>query len=250
MMSGVPGAKLGLDARLNRGWEGREMSQTRKRLLLALISGVIAAIAMALYASGVQAEAAQTRQKALDSYGGEQVEVFVATRDIAVGETLSNENVSLRLWVSDLLPTGALSQQSAVLGQTVVVPLLKNEPVVALKLGEHKAPVNVPEGLCAVSIPCDDVLAVGGAIQAGSFVTVYSANGDTVELIAEEVLVLDTSNHSPVSANQGGLFGGSSSRPRLSWVTLAVEPDCAQELIAASVARELHLVLPGGVVND
>ncbi|MCL1847625.1 MAG: Flp pilus assembly protein CpaB [Coriobacteriia bacterium] len=223
------------------------MSQTRKRLALALLCGVIAAAAMFLYATGVREEATQTRQQALSAYGGEQVEVFVATRNIAVGETLSGSNVSSRLWLSDLLPAGALSDQTQVFGQTVSVPLLMNEPVVAAKLGELKAPVSVPAGLCALSIPSEDVLAVGGAISAGSYVTIYAADSKTVELIAEDVLVLETSNGAFQSVDSGsGLFGSSSSRPKLVWVTLAVDPEIAQELIAASSSRHLHLVLPGG----
>jgi pilus assembly protein CpaB len=187
----------------------------------------------------------------LASYGGEQVEIYTATRDIAIGETLSGENVSLRLWLSDLLPAGALFDQSKVFGQTITVPLMKNEPVVTAKLGELSVPVNVPEGLCAVSIPSDDVLAVGGAIRAGTFVTVYAADAAAVELIAEEVLVLETSNGAQLaSGTSGGLFGTSASRSQLSWVTLAVEPDAAQELIAAACSKELHLVLPGGASDE
>ena len=222
------------------------MNQTKRRLFLALLCGVLAALSMSWYATGVRAEATQSRQQALSAYGGEQIEVFVATRNIAVGETLSSANVSSQLWISDLLPVGALSDQQDVFGQTVSIPLLMNEPVVAAKLGELKAPVSVPAGLCAVSIPSEDVLAVGGAISAGSYVTIYASDGKTVELIAEDVLVLETSNGAYQAAdNSSGLFGGSSSRPKLAWVTLAVDPEIAQELIAASSSQHLHLVLPG-----
>ncbi|MDR1082699.1 MAG: Flp pilus assembly protein CpaB [Coriobacteriales bacterium] len=227
------------------------MTQTRKRIILALICGIIAAAAMAYYATGVRAEATQTRQEALAAYGGEQIEIYTATRDIAVGEVLSNENVSLKLWLSDLLPSDALYEQEETLGQIVKVPLMRNEPVVAAKLGQTATPVNVPEGLCAVSVPSEDVLAVGGAIQAGTFVTIYAADTSTVELIAEEVLVLETSSGArATSEGTSELFGGSDSRPKLSWVTLAVEPDTAQELIAASRSQELHLVLPGGEIHE
>jgi pilus assembly protein CpaB len=206
---------------------------------------------MLWYATGIRAEAAQTRQEALAAYGGEQVEVYAATRDIAVGETLSAENVALQLWLSDLLPAGALREQGEVFGQSATVPLMQNEPIVAAKLGELATPVSVPAGLCAVSIPSEDVLAVGGAIAAGSFVTVYAADIATVELIAEEVLVLETSNgEMTTSGESGSLFASSNSRAQLSWVTLAVEPDTAQELIAASRSRNLHLVLPGGTFDE
>jgi len=223
------------------------MKQSRKRLALSVLCGVLAAVTMSWYVSGVKAEANQLRQQMLSDYGGGQVEVYVATRDIAVGETLSSSNVSSQLWLSDLLPAGALSEQREVFGKTVSVPIFRNEPVVAAKLGEYKTPVSVPAGLCAVSIPSEDVLAVGGVICAGNRVTIFAADSRTVELIAEDVLVLETSNGAYVSAGSAsGLFGSSGTRPKLTWVTLAVDPEIAQELIAASTTRKLHLVLPGG----
>jgi pilus assembly protein CpaB len=102
-----------------------------------------------------------------------------------------------------------------------------------------------------VSIPTEDVLAVGGAVLAGTFVTIYAADTTSVELIAEEVLILETSNGARgASGGTSGLFGSSNSRSQLSWVTLAVEADTAQELIAASRSKELHLVLPGGGFDE
>ena len=221
------------------------MSQTKKRLALAILCGIVAAVTMFIYSSGVKAEAVQSRQQALSSYGGEQVEVYVSTRNIAAGETLSASNVSLQLWLSDLLPPGALGDQSEVFGQIVSVPMLINEPVVTAKLGELKTAISVPAGLCGVSIPSQDVLAVGGEVSAGCFVTVYASDGKTVELIAEEVLVLETSNGAYQSTT-----GSTGSRPQLAWVTLAVEPELVQELIAASSSRKLHLVLPGDELNE
>jgi pilus assembly protein CpaB len=226
------------------------MNQSKKRIALALFCGVIATATMAWYVSSVRAEATQSRQQQLSAYGGQQVEIYVATRDIAVGETLSSSNVSSQLWLSDLLPAGALSEQRDVFGKTVSMPLFKNEPVVAAKLGEIKIPVSVPAGLCAVSIPSEDVLAVGGVITAGNYVTIYAADSKTVELIAEDVLVLETSNGAYVASGSGsGVLGSASSRPKLLWVTLAVDPEIAQELIAASTTRKLHLVLPGGAID-
>jgi len=227
------------------------MNQSKKRLALSLLCGVLAAVAMFWYAFEVRAEATQSRQQLLSAYGGGQVEVFVATRDIAVGETLSSSNVSCQLWLSDLLPAGALGDQRDVYGKTASMPIFKNEPVVSAKLGVLKNPVSVPAGLCAVSIPSEDVLAVGGVITAGNYVTIYAADSRIVELIAENVLVLETSNgaYAPTGSSSGS-FGASTARPKLVWVTLAVDPEIAQELIAASASRKLHLVLPGGKLDE
>ncbi|MDR2197765.1 MAG: Flp pilus assembly protein CpaB [Coriobacteriales bacterium] len=229
------------------------MSWSRKRTALALLCAAVAALAMALYASGIRAEATESRQRALTSYGGDQIEVFVATRDIAAGETLSADNVSSQLWLSDLLPEGALGEQKEVFGQMLALPLLCNEPVVAAKLGDGSASaeaLSVPAGFCAVSIPTDDVLAVGGAIRVGSIIMVYAAGPSAVELLAEDVLVLETSNGaidgtSAATSSGSRLFGDVATRKALAWVTLAIEPHRVQELIAASRDKSLYLVLPG-----
>jgi pilus assembly protein CpaB len=218
-------------------------------MVLAVGCGVFAALLLALYAADVQAQAASGRQEALAQYGGAQVEVFVATRDIAAGETLDAQNVSVQRWLADLLPAGALIDQAQVLGKTVAVPLLKNEPVVAAKLGEGAAPVTVPDGLCAVSVPAEDVRAVGGAITAGDEVHVYAADGSSVVLLGHDILVLETSNGARSTTQGSGLFGTSTSRAALTWVTLAVTPQQVQEVIAASRDKRLYLVLSGGEID-
>lgn len=221
----------------------------RKRLMISVACGVGAALLMAWYASDVTAQATSLRQEALAEYGGEQVEVFVATRDIAVGETLNATNISAQFWLADLLPAGALTEQSQVLEKTLAVPLLENEPVVAAKLGDLTAPISVPDDLCAISVPSEDVCAVGGAIAAGSEVNVYAVSGDEVTLLGQSVLVLETSNGSRMEAQgSSGLFGSVTSRSELNWVTLAVAPDRVQEYLAASRDDWLYLVLPGSGV--
>ncbi len=134
------------------------------------------------------------------------------------------------------------------------MPLLENEPVVAAKLGDLAAPVSVPEGLCAISVPSEDVCAVGGAITAGSEVNVYAVGGNDVTLLGQSVLVLETSNGSRVSRTEAqgslGLFGSVTSRSELSWVTLAVAPERVQEYLAASRDDWLYLVLPGAGVPE
>lgn len=224
----------------------------RKRLIISVACGVGAALLMTWYASDVRAQATSLRQETLTEYGGEQVEVFVATRDIVVGETLNAANVSAQFWLADLLPAGALTEESEVYGKTLAVPLLENEPVIAAKLGDLATPVSVPDSLCAVSIPTEDVCAVGGAISAGSEVNVYAVGGNEVALLGQSVLVLETSNGSRAfgaeAQNPSGLFGSVTSRSELSWVTLAVAPERVQEYLAASRDDWLYLVLPGAGV--
>lgn len=222
------------------------MRTGKKRIIISAVCGVLAAILMAGYAYTVQSNARQSRSQILASYGGEQIEVYVAVRNIASGERLTTANVTKQTWLADLLPAGALSDEGDVIGQTLGIPLLANEPVVSCKLSTTTNSINIPEGYCAVSIPTNDVLAVGGAVSSGSVIAVYAADKESVELIAAEVLVLETSNDNRSISDDSGLFGTNHSRSSLSWVTLIVSEDMVADLIAASRSRNLYLVLPGG----
>jgi len=222
------------------------MHQKRRRILISVISGLVAAALMGLYASGVRNEAIAAHSQTLEAYGGEQIEVFVATRDIAPGERLTESNVSRRVWLVELLPAGALTDADEVIGQTLGLPLMANEPVVQAKLFNGAPAITIPEGYVAVSIPTNDVLAVGGAVSAGSIIAIYAADSQSVELLAADVLVLETSNGNQRNAENNGLFGSSYSKTSLSWVTLAVREDMVEEIIVASRSMNLYLVLPGG----
>ena len=76
----------------------------KKQLLIAgIICGIICAACVFLYTEMVYAEADSKRSEALERYGGEQVEVVVATRTIHPGETLDPSNCTTKTWLSDLL---------------------------------------------------------------------------------------------------------------------------------------------------
>ena len=228
------------------------MAASRKRFIAACACGLLAALLLIFYANNVRAQAESSRLQALADYGGEQVEVLVATRDIAAGERLDASNVSFQIWLVDLLPAGVARETSDVFGKTAAIPILKNEPIVTTKLGEGSAQIVVPDGLCAVSIPADDVQAIGGALTPGMLVDVYMVSATKVTLVAQNVLVLETSNGYGATSTgngSGSLFSGSQARSALKWVTVAVDAQTVQELLIAARDRSLSLVLPGGDVE-
>ncbi|MGI6216152.1 MAG: Flp pilus assembly protein CpaB [Coriobacteriales bacterium] len=217
----------------------------RKRLLAGVICGVVAAVLVFLYVSDVRAQAMSVREDAIEEYGGETAEVCVASHDIAAGQTLSESDVSMKTWVVDLLPEGAATDASNVVGETASVPIYANEPILTSKLGDPGSMMSVPDGLCAVTVPSEDVNAVGGAIRSGSLVNVYASDSSSVRLLGENILVLETSNSTSSSENSQAVFGDVSNRSSISWVTLAVTPESVEELISASRKDDLYLVLPG-----
>ena len=212
----------------------------RNLMIVAIACGLACAACIALFMVSVQGEANAARAEALARYGGEQVEVCVATRDVASGERMDASAVETRLWIADLLPENAVRDASEVMGKTVASPILKGEVITTKRFENSHNALDIPAGKAAVSVPAKAVQAVGGAISAGMSVDVYSSGDTTTTALASGVIVLDTSvgeSNSLVSSESG-------------WITLAVEPDRVQEIITASNKTSLYFVLPGEKADD
>ncbi len=211
------------------------MSKDRVQLIIAGVSSALAVLAVFMYTATVRAEAGMARAEALERYGGDRAQVLVATTDIDAGQELGPSNTALMEWAVDLLPQGEVAlDPSQVEGMVAQVALKQNEPVLLERVGTGSARIAVPEGLEAVTVSSDDVLAVGGAIRTGSLVDVYVETGEgKIVQLGKHILVLET--------NSGGKEGVGGD---ITWVTLAVTPESTQELLSASVRGTIHLVLP------
>ena len=214
--------------------EGGAMKQSHMTVA-AVACGVACAVCVAAYLASVQGEAEAARAEALERYGGEQVEVCVATRDIAAGERVDLSSVETRMWVADLLPDAPVRESAAIVGKTATSSIVKGEVVSEKRFESDRDTIEVPQGKAAVSVPAKAVRAVGGAIRPNMSVDVYSTGGSKTTLLASDVLVLDTS------------VGKSASLPSsdAGWITLAVDPAHVEEVVAASNKTDLYFVLPG-----
>ena len=199
-----------------------------------ILCGLLCAGSVFLYTQNVQGEAATARAEALARYGGEQLEVCVATHDIPVGDRVDGTNVTTKLWIADLLPEGAVRSFTDIAGKQATSTILAGEVISIKRFEEASSRIEVPSGFSALSVPAKDVQTVGGVLCAGMHVDVY-ATGVGTELLAKDVLVLSTNVESAEKK------AGTS----ISWVTLAIKPSSVQEIIAASQKMELYFVLPG-----
>lgn len=208
----------------------------QKHLTIAAIAcGTLCATCVAGFLWNVQGEANATRAEVLARYGGEQVEVCVATRDVAAGERLDASAVETKLWVADLLPEQAVSDSMAAVGRTATSSILKGEVISERRFQEGPGALDIPQGFDAVSVPTKAVQAVGGAIRPGMSVDVYSLGSSGTTPLAQNVIVLATS-----VGESGSLVSNDSG-----WITLAVAPERVEEIIAASGKTNLYFVLPG-----
>lgn len=207
---------------------------------IAVACGAVCAVCVALFMASVQGEADAARSEALARYGGEQVEALVATRDIVAGERVDLSAVETKLWIADLLPENAVRLSSDAVGKTLTSTIFKGEVVTTGRFETEQSTLNVPAGKRAVSVPAKAVQAVGGAIQAGMNVDVYSSGDTATTLIAHDVNVLATSvgKSNVLSSSDNG------------WITLAIESDRVEEIIAASSKTTLYFTLPGESIED
>ena len=211
------------------------MTRQRKQTAIAICCGVLAALCVFAYTATIKSEASMARAAAIQQYGGERVPVLVATKTIPIGGTVDESNATVQEWLVDFLPQGQAAQSHEQLEGLVAQSEIRvNEPILLERVGDGSSRITVPDGLAAASVASDDVLAVGGAIRAGSVVDVYveAASGE-ITMIGERILVLETSTPEDAKDKQ------------ISWVTLAVKPSSVSDLIAASAKGTIHFVLPG-----
>lgn len=206
-----------------------------KSLVVGAICGLCCMVCVGLYVAQVDEQAAAVRAEALARYGGDQIEVCVARRDIAAGETLDEASVETKMWVAALLPEGAVTSLSDVAGRQVGSSIIKGEVLSDKRFEATASALEVPDGLTAVSVPARDVQAVGGALAAGMRADVYAIGPSSTSKLATKALIVDTS-----AAEKGLASSGSS----VSWVTLAVPPSIVEELVSAAQNLELYFVLP------
>lgn len=201
--------------------------------IVGIACGLACAACVFAYMQGVRGEADAARAEALTRYGGEQLEVCVAKRDIAAGETVDAGAVQTRMWVADLLPAEAFRSADDVVGKKASSTILAGEVLSGQRFRDAGSRLDVPEGLTALSVPAKDVQAVGGAIAAGSQVDIYATGGTSTDVLASDVLVLATSAGSRESSDA-----------KVSWITVAVKAESVQEIVAAAQKTELYFTLP------
>ncbi len=224
------------DGLVTLGLDGRRqvlMARRNKSLVAGLICGLCCVACVGVYVAQVDAQASAVRAEALSRYGGDQLEVCVARRDVSAGEVLDDASVETKMWVAALLPEGALTSKVEAVGKQVGSSILAGEVISSKRFEAADSMIEVPDGLSAVSVPAREVQAVGGALVPGMRADVYAVGSTSTSKLVAGALVIAT------SASEAGLSSGSTA-----WVTLAVPPSAVEELVSAAQNLELYFVLP------
>lgn len=215
----------------------------RKRLwivlTLALLTGGLAGWLALDYMRSTTRTAATPEQAS-------EGEVVVAARDLPAGAIIGPEDVKTLEWPGEAISPAYARSEDQVVGRGVIQPVSADEPILQNKLaGEGTGgglPVVIPEGMRAVSVKVDEVIAVAGFVLPSTFVdvivTMDPASGQgqaTSKVVLQNVEV--------VAAGQTMERDASGAPQNVPVITLLVTPEEAEKLALASAEGRIQLAL-------
>ena len=223
-------------------------------LVVALVIGLIAAVALYSYMTSVEARAYE---------GAELVEVYVVKKEIARG-TLGDDAIGSELIASDEMPQeyrpdSALTDLTPIRGKVAITDLKAGQVVVD---GLFVVPTEVPggtissqldEGEVAVTVSVDQVRGVGGNLLPGDRVNMMvnlielgpngeAAAGDggkQVRYLYQNVKILAIGQNAAP-----GLGETEATNPGSDLITFAVPPEAAQRIVFAGSDRIYLTLVP------
>ena len=173
--------------------------------------------------------------------------VVVAAADLQLGTALKKDDLKIVQFPQGAAPEGSFSQTGDLLGRGLIVPMVKNEPILSAKLASKEAgaglPPVIPEGMRAVSVRVNEVVGVAGYVLPGNRVDVVatasptdSRSDTTSKVVLTNVQVLTAGTRMEQSENENKPM-------QVTVVTLLVNPEQAERLALASTEGKIQLAL-------
>lgn len=158
-------------------------------LMLALGCGLVASIGITQVMAKRNAEPAAT---------GDTVPIFIAVKDVPLGDRLSAEVLKLEAWPKDKVPPGAISKIEDIDGCKTRTKLYAGEPILEKKLYSKGTSLQgdsalIPPGFRVVAVKVDNVSGGPGLIMPGDRVDVLvhlvrNASQDVQETTTRTIL--------------------------------------------------------------
>jgi pilus assembly protein CpaB len=173
--------------------------------------------------------------------------VVVASADLSLGTAIKKEDLTVMQFPQGAAPEGSFSQTAELIGRGLIVPVVKNEPILTAKLASKEAgaglPPVIPEGMRAVSVRVNEVVGVAGYVLPGTRVDVVATQSPTdkkQDTISKVVL----SNVQVLTAGTRMEQDQEDAKPvQVTVVTLLVNPEQAERLALASTEGKIQLAL-------
>jgi pilus assembly protein CpaB len=173
--------------------------------------------------------------------------VVVAAADLQLGAEIKKEDLQVIAFPQGQAPEGAFANPADIVGRGLIVPLVKNEPVLPAKLASKEAgsglPPVIPEGMRAVSVRVNEVIGVAGYVLPGTRVDVVATQSPTsnqTDMTSKVVL----SNVQVLTAGTRMEQDGDKGKPvAVTVVTLLVNPEQSERVALASTEGKIQLAL-------
>ncbi len=171
-----------------------------------------------------------------------------AAQPLPAGEVLKPESLTLVDWPDKLPLEAAFTRIDDVAGRVLVYRLAARQPVLGPYLASPGSGLglaaNIPTGMRATSVRCDEVVGVAGFLLPGSHVDVLAtihgegASAPATQIVLQDVEVLTIDQK--VAPDPGA------KAEKASVVTLLLRPEEAQKLVLAATQGSIHFVLRNG----
>jgi pilus assembly protein CpaB len=173
--------------------------------------------------------------------------VVVAASDLEIGAQIKQDHLRVVEWPESALPAGAFSATDEIVGRSLVMPVIQNEPILPMKLAGKDAgsglPAVIPEGMRAVSVRVNDVIGVAGYVLPGARVDVLATASPTsnatdtmTKVVLSDVQVLAAGTKIEQDDDQGKPIS-------VNVVTLLVSPEESERLTLGSTEGKIQLAL-------
>jgi pilus assembly protein CpaB len=173
--------------------------------------------------------------------------VVVAAADLSLGAELKKEDLTVASFPAGQVPEGVFATAQEIIGRGIIVPIVKNEPILAAKLASKEAgsglPPVIPEGMRAVSVRVNEVVGVAGYVLPGTRVDVVATASPTMnqtdttsKVVLANVQVLTAGTRMEQDQEKGKPM-------QVTVVTLLVTPEQVERLALASTEGKIQLAL-------
>ena len=173
--------------------------------------------------------------------------VVVAATDLQLGAALKKEDLTVINFPEGTAPAGSFSRPEEVIDRGLIVPVVKNEPILNGKLAPKEAgaglPPVIPEGMRAVSVRVNEVVGVAGYVLPGTRVDVVAtasptsnAEQTTSKVVLSNIQVLTAGTRMEQDQKDGQPM-------QVTVVTLLVSPEQSERLALASTEGKIQLAL-------
>jgi pilus assembly protein CpaB len=173
--------------------------------------------------------------------------VMVAASDLDIGAEITAENVRTINWPANSVPQFAFTNSKDVIGRSIVMPMIQNEPFLPMKLASKDGGTGltpaIPPGLRAVSVKVNEVIGVAGYVLPGTHVDVVATVSPTQNQADMTTKVILTNVEVLAAGTKIERTTDKDKPMPVTVVTMLVDPEQAERLTLASTEGKIQLAL-------